>query len=279
MFPASSRYSKRITTLILRLVLWGIALLVLVPLIPILIWSFTNSWFWPSITPNEWGFRGWVYVFSSYSHVGESIWTTILLGLVTVGLTIIISLPAAKAIGQNEFRGKEFLEIALLAPYLVSPTAVAFGLYSMFIKLQLNATITGVAIAMLIPSTPLMVRMLTSVFEAYDPEFEEQAKALGASPLRVFFHVTVPMILPGVVAGSLFTFLGALNAFFYPYMIGGGQVNVLSVLLYNFLGTGGYDLPITAAISVILAIPGLLFLIFADKLIKEEYFALGFGGG
>jgi putative spermidine/putrescine transport system permease protein len=192
---------------------------------------------------------------------------------------VLISLPAAKVIGQRDFRGKAALEVLLLAPYLVSATAVAMGLYTVFIRLGLNNTNLGVMLSMLIPTTPMMVRMLTSVFEAYNPEFEEQARALGASPLRVLVHVTIPMITPGIVAGSLFTFLGAINAFFYPYLIGGGRVKMLAVLLYQFMGQGGYDLPITAAISIILAVPGFLFLIFSDKLIKEEYFALGFGGG
>ena len=91
--------------------------------------------------------------------------------------------------------------------------------------------------------------------------------------------VAIPMILPGIIAGSLFTFLGAINAFFYPFLIGAGKVNVLAVLLFNFMGSGGYDFPVTAVISILLAIPGVLFLLFAERLIREEYFAMGFGGG
>jgi len=264
--------------LIARLTLWGIALLLVLPLVPVLLWSLTQSWFWPDLLPT-WGLRSWEYVIAPWSQVGSTIWTTLLLALLTTALTVIISLPAAKVLGQRDFRGKTLLEILLLAPYLVSATAVAMGLYTSFIRLGLNNTVQGVMLSMLIPTTPMMVRMLTSVFEAFNPEFEEQARALGASPLRVTLHVTIPMIMPGVVAGSLFTFLGAINAFFYPYLIGGGKVKVLSVLLYQFMGQGGYDLPITATISLILAVPGFLFLIFSDRLIKEEYFALGFGGG
>jgi len=269
---------RRVWTLISRLVLWAIAFLVVLPLLPVVLWSFTGSWFWPDLIPT-WGMRAWEYVTSPWSQVGSTIATTLLLALLTTTLTVFISLPAAKVLGQRDFRGKTLLEILLLAPYLVSATSVAMGLYTVFIRLGLNNTVPGVMLAMLIPTTPMMVRMLTSVFEAYNPEFEEQARALGASPLRVMIHVTMPIILPGIVAGSLFTFLGAINAFFYPYLIGGGKVKVLAVLLYQFMGAGGYDLPITAAISIILAIPGFLFLIFSDKLIKEEYFALGFGGG
>ena len=269
---------SRMASLIARLVLWGLAFLVILPLVPVTIWSFTHSWFWPELLPT-WGSRAWEYVVAPWSQVGDTIWTTITLASLTTLLTVIIALPAAKVLGQREFRGKSLLEILLLAPYLVSATSVAMGLYTVFIRLGLNSTIQGVMLAMLIPTTPMMVRMLTSVFEAYNPEFEEQARALGASPFRVLIHVTVPMIMPGVIAGSLFTFLGALNAFFYPYLIGGGKVKMLAVLLFQFMGAGGYDLPITAAISLVMAVPGFLFLIFSDKLIKEEYFALGFGGG
>ena len=274
-----NNYSSGILRLSSRILLWGIAFLILVPLVPIIIWSFTARWFWPNLLPNEWGTRGWEVVFSPYSQVLDSIWITLVLGIITVILTTLVSLPAAKAIGQNEFRGKGFLETMILAPYLVSPTAVAFGLYSIFIRLGLQGTVLGVAIAMLIPTTPLMLRLLISVFESFDPEYEEQARALGAGPVRVLIHVTIPMILPGIIAGSFFTFLGSINAFFYPFLIGAGKVNVLSVLLYNFMGSGGYDFPVVAVISILLAIPGILFLLFAERLIREEYFAMGFGGG
>jgi putative spermidine/putrescine transport system permease protein len=279
METSNINYYKRIWRLITRLILWGIAFLILLPLVPVILWSFANKWFWPDVLPTEWGLRSWESVFSPYSQVGSSIAITLTLGVITVFLTILVSLPAAKAIGQNEFRGKGLLETLILAPYLVSPTAVAFGLYTVFIRFGLQGTVLGVSIAMLIPTTPLMLRLLISVFESFDPEFEEQAKALGASPFRVLIHVTIPMILPGIIAGSLFTFLGAINAFFYPFLIGAGRVNVLAVLLYNYMGAGGYDFPVTAAISIILAIPGILFILFSEKLIREEYFALGFGAG
>ena len=279
---SSSKPDKKgrtsVLTAITRLAMWGIAFLLILPLVPVVLWSFTSSWFWPDLLP-EWGTRAWEYVIAPWSQVGETIITTLFLAILTTLLTVLIALPAAKVIGQREFRGKAVLEVLLLAPYLVSATAVAMGLYTVFIRLRLNNTNLGVMLAMLIPTTPMMVRMLTSVFEAYNPEFEEQARALGASPLRTLIHITMPMIMPGIVAGSLFTFLGAINAFFYPYLIGGGRVKMIAVLLFQFMGQGGYDLPITAAISLVMAVPGFLFLIFSDKLIKEEYFALGFGGG
>lgn len=269
--------NKRMKKLIARIILWGLVLLVVVPFAPVLIWSFTQKWFWPNLLPEQWGVRAWEYIVSPYSQVGEAIITTVVLGLVVTFLTLIISLPAAKAIGQNEFRGKSVLEILLLAPYLVSPTAVAMGLYIIFIQLGLNATMFGVVLAMLISTTPMMVRMLTSVFESLDPSYEEQARSLGANSFKIVTKVIIPIITPGIVAGCLFTFLNTLNAFFYPYLIGSGKVMVLSVLLFNFMGKGGYDLPITSALSIILAIPGIIFLLFSEKMIKEEYFAMGFG--
>jgi|WetSurMetagenome_2_1015567.scaffolds.fasta_scaffold34023_2 putative spermidine/putrescine transport system permease protein len=269
-----ARASSKIT---IRLILWAIAIMIVVPFLPVLIWSFTQKWFWPDLLPEKWGVRSWTYVFSSHSQVGSAILTTLILGILVTFITLVISLPAAKAIGQREFKGKSFLEILLLAPYLVSPTAVAMGLYSVFIQMRLNATVLGVVLAMLISTTPMMVRMLTSVFESLDPNYEEQARSLGANSFQIITRVTIPIIIPGIVAGSLFTFLTTLNAFFYPYMIGSGKVMVLSVLLFNFLGKGGYDLPITSALSIILAIPGIIFLLFSEKLIKEEYFAMGFG--
>lgn len=271
-------FNRRIRKLISRIILWGFALMIILPTIPVVLWSFTQTWFWPDLLPSEWGLRAWKYVVSPHSQVNQAITTTILLGVAVTIITIIIALPAGKAIGQNEFRGKSAVEILLLAPYLVSPTAVAMGLYTIFIRLGLNATVPGVILAMLISTTPMMVRMLTAVFESLDPCYEDQARSLGANSFQIITKVTIPIIMPGIVAGSLFTFLNTLNAFFYPFLIGSGKVLVLSVLLFNFMGEGGYDLPITSALSIVLAIPGIIFLLFSEKMIKEEYFAMGFGG-
>ena len=268
---------KNFVLFLQKVFLGAMALWVLVPFIPLFLWSFTQSWFWPNLLPNIWGVRAWRYSFAPYSKVLEAIWTTILLSLFVTFLNIIICLLPAKVLGQKKFRGKEFIRLFLLSPLIVPPIAVALGILSIFIRLGLSNTFIGVAIAHLIPTMPYMTMMLSAVFENFDIDFEEQARSLGAGPIKTFFYVTLPVIMPGIIAGSLFTFLVSFNEFVFTFLVGGGKVITLSVLLFNFMGgEAGYDFPITAALAIIMSIPGIIFLIVTERAIKEEFFTLGF---
>ncbi|HDK25850.1 MAG TPA: ABC transporter permease subunit [Candidatus Atribacteria bacterium] len=257
--------------------LGAVGLYVLLPFIPLFMWSFTKSWFWPSLLPNIWGLRAWRYSFSPYSKIIEAIWITILLALVVTFLNIIICLLPARVLGQRQFKRKQFIRLFILSPLIVPSIAVALGVLDIFIRLRLANTFLGVVIAQLIPTIPYMVMILSAVFENFDVAFEEQAKSLGAGPIKTFFYITLPMIMPGIIAGSLFTFLVSFNEFVLTFLVGGGKVITLSVLLFNFMGgEAGYDFPITAALAIIMSIPGIIFLFITEKAIKEEFFALGF---
>ena len=154
------------------------------------------------------------------------------------------------------FRGKAMVELMILAPIIVPGIAVALGLQTVFIGLGLNNTVTGVVLVHLIPTLPYMVLVMASVFAAYDPLAEDQARSLGASPAQVFRHITLPTILPGVVVGAMFTFLVSWGQYILTLTIGGGRVQTLPLIMFQFVASGRND--ITGAIAMIYILPGVL---------------------
>ena len=270
-----------------RFYLTFVVIAVVGPFVPLAIASFAFRWNWPDLLPSRWWWearatarlpQGWDYVFSPASRLLESAANTLLIALLVTVLCTLVSLPAARVLARERFRGKSLVEFFLLTPLIVPEVAVGLGILVTFVHLGLAGTVGGIVLVHLIPTIPYMVRVLTAVFAGIGSGFEEQARVLGADPRRVLWHVTLPMILPGILAGGLFAFLISSNVFLLTYFIGLGRIETLPTLLFTRLGGGGSLDAVAAGVALIAAIPGVLLLIVTERFIQEEVFAKGFGG-
>lgn len=127
--------------------------------------------------------------------------------------------------------------------------AVLLGLHLVDRPVELMFTETGVLIALVHVTLPVVVIMLAAAISHIDRDLERAAAALGAKPLRVFLTVTLPLSMPGIVAGLTTGFAWTFSAFATPQLIGGGRVNMVSNLVYS-LGFASFNFPFAAALSV-----------------------------
>jgi len=243
------------------------------PLIPLAIWSFAKGWFYPSLLPKVWSLRAWEYTFSETSGVLDSLWLTVGISLAATVLSVLVGVPAGRALGMYQFKGKSFIEMLILAPMIVPGIAVVLGIHSIFISMGLTNSVPGVILVHLIPTIPYMVLVMAGIFSNYDPAFELQARSLGASPLKTFWYVTFPAIMPGIIVGGLFAFLVSWSQYILTLLIGGGRVVTLPLLLFNFATSGRND--ITGAIGMIYILPGVIILILTAKHLSGRSGAVG----
>jgi putative spermidine/putrescine transport system permease protein len=115
--------------------------------------------------------------------------------------------------------------------------------------LQLMFTTFGVVVALVHVTLPVMVIMLAAALAHIDRDYEKAAASLGAGPVRAFLTVTLPLSTPGIIAGVTTAFAWTFSAFATPQLIGGGQVNMVSNLVYQ-LGFASFNLPFAASLSV-----------------------------
>jgi len=115
--------------------------------------------------------------------------------------------------------------------------------------LQLMFTQTGVVVALVHVTMPVMVLMLATALSHIDPAYEKAATSLGAGPIRAFLTVTLPLSLPGIVASLTTAFAWTFSAFATPQLIGGGKVSTIATLVYQ-LGFSSLNFPFAAALSV-----------------------------
>lgn len=248
----------------------------IVPMIPLAVWSFSHGWHFPDLLPKEWSFRGWAYIATPYSRVGPGLWNSVLIAIVVTLLAFPIAIPAARALGLYRFRGKRLVEFVILAPLIVPELPVAVGIHILFIKLGLAGTLLGVLLIHLILVVPYIVIVLAGVFSNYGPEPEQSARTLGASPLKTFFYVTLPAIMPGMVVGGLFAFIRSWRTYIFTLVIGGGVVETLPLLVFSFIGTG--DNHISAVLSLLFIAPAVLMMLFTASYLTGNRAAGGFGG-
>jgi putative spermidine/putrescine transport system permease protein len=251
----------------------GILLGVVLPLVPLVMWSFSRRWFFPALLPPETTARAWRYVLSSDSGVIAALGNSTAIALIVTAVDVLLGVPAGRVLGTVRFRGRGLAEFLVLAPIIVPGLAVLMGIHVMFVRLGLVDTLVGVALAHLLPTLPYMVLVMSGVFANYDPEYEEQALSLGAGRARTFRHVTLPAVLPGVVTGALFVFLISWSQYILTVLIGGGRVITLPLLLFAFAGAG--DNAVTAALSIVFLAPAVLILLATSRFLSGESAAMG----
>ncbi len=264
--PFSRRAFRTLTGAVL--IVW-----LVLPLVPLAIWSFAHGWRFPDLLPQQWTLKAWRYALSDTSGVLGSLGLTIGISAGATLLSILIGVPAGRALGLYQFRGKQVVELIILAPVIVPGIAVALGIHSVFIAFGLTNTVAGVMLVHLVPTLPYMVLVMAGLFANYDPAFEAQARSLGAGPLQTFWHVTLPAILPGIIVGGLFAFLVSWSQYILTLLIGGGRVVTLPLLLFNFAASGRND--IAGAIGMIYILPGILILLFTSRHLSGQNAAVG----
>ena len=245
----------------------------LAPLIAFLINAFAFRWFYPQLIPETFSLRAWRSVFGPNSKVIGALLSSAGIAIGVTISSVIIGLPAARALGLYKFKGKRIVEFLILSPTIVPGIAVAMGLNINFIRWGLSGNHLGVALVHLVPVMPYVVLTLSGVFANYNPEFEEQARSLGAGPIATFRHVTLPAVFPGIMVASLFAFLISWSQYILTFLIGAGRVVTMPILLFSTAAGGNEAL--TAAMSLVFVAPAVLFLILSSRFLSGKSGAVG----
>ena len=201
---------------------------------------------------------------------------TIEIALLATAFTLAIAIPGAWAIARYRLPLRSILIGAILFPRMIPEITFALGVARIFYAIHLTNTAVGIALAHVILAAPFAVVVLVSTFEGMDPRLLEAGAVLGCGPLSLFRRVTLPLALPGIVAAALFSFLASYNDFVLTLMVYGADTVTLPVQTYLSLGNG--YLSVAGAISTILLVPSLLFLLGMLRMVKPESLLGGLKG-
>ena len=226
----------------------------------------------------------YIRFFSSSMSYSILLQTLLISCLATLG-SIALSLPLAYVVRRGD-RNRTVLRVLtatpLAVPVLISAYALTLffsehGLFNYLLvgvlhvvrqPLQISYTRAGVVLACVWRFFPYTALVVIGALEALDPSIEEAAYSIGARPYQVLLRVSLPLLTPAVVTGSILTFIGAFGTFSIPLVIGRGQ-DVLSVVAYRYALTF-FDWGSAGTVVVIMAVIQLGLLTMYTRLLRRS---------
>lgn len=178
---------------------------------------------------------------------------TLWAALLSVALIVPPGLFLAWVLARKNWPGKSIVETLVALPLVVPPVATGLVLLQLFGKrgpigkwltdlgFEVVFTWRAVVLALSVMSIPLLVRSARSAFEAVNPRLENVARTLGASPLRMFFTITLPLAKRGILSGIILAFARALGEFGATIMVAGnipGQTSTLALEIFQSVQLG-----------------------------------------
>ena len=259
-------------------ILFAIALsaAVIVPLLVVGVWAFTEVWRYPNVIPQQFGLRFW-----NQTLTRPDVWAALTLSLqlstVVTLLSAVICLPAAYAFARLNFPGRNILFFSFLAGHAFPKFGLLIAIAAIFLQLNLIGTFWGVVLIQLVGTLLFMIWIPVAAFQSVDRRMEEAARDVGAGPLRVFWSITLPQAGPTIAAALLLSFVGTFYETEGAWLIGAPGIRTMPVLMISFINNQ-MVIQYGAVLSVMLWVPSFIALMFARRVIGGGAFARGFGG-
>jgi putative spermidine/putrescine transport system permease protein len=197
-----------------------------------------------------------------------------------VGAVVLISgllgVPAAYAMARREFPGKRFVMLLFLLPMLVPPITFGIPLATVLYQANLAGSISGVVLANLVPTVPFVILVMIPFIQQIDPRVEAAARVFGAGTWRMFIHVLVPLLTPGILAALLLVLVRTIAMFELTFLTAGPTSQTLVVALYYAVFAAGVRAGQSVdAMAVIYMITTLAWLLLALRFVNPTQIVTG----
>lgn len=217
----------------------------------------------------------------------EIILTTLGMALLCTALTLVIAYPAAYWVGRLQSRWKSLIVIATLFPLLVGNVVRSAGWMALFTRdglinvtlrklhlisepLALMYTPKAVVFGIIAVVLPYMILTISAVIESIPRDLEDAAANLGASGLKIFWRVILPLSAPGVAAGSILVFVLCMNTYATAVLLGGPRFKMMAPAIFDQFVRGN-NWPMGAALAFMLLAVTMTFTIFGSVAFARRY--------
>ena len=213
------------------------------------------------------------------------LWLSLRVAVISTAVALVLGLWLAWTLANRQFRGKEILDAAVTLPLVLPPTVLGYyllvvlgrnsplgQLYEWLVGAPLVFTWQAAVVEALFHSTPLLVKSARAAFESVDRSYERAARNLGASELRLFWRVTLPLARRSILAAAALAFARSLGDFGVTLMIAGnipGRTQTVAIAIYDAVEAGNGM--VARVLVVILSAVALLVLSLANRLTTNPF--------
>lgn len=244
-------------------------LLMYFPLVMVVIFSFNES----RLSANFTGFSfKWYETLANDRDLKEALFNSILLGVLSCGISAVIGTLGAEGMARVKYKTKGMMEYLSTIPIMIPEIILGMVFLVFFSMLNLPFGMTTLVIAHTTFCIPYIFMMVKARLVGIDKSLEEAARDLGAGPIRTFFDITMPLIAPAVLSGSLLAFAMSFDDVVISIFVNGPRLNTLPVKVYAQLKTGVTP-EINALCTIILVVITAVLLLssFLSKRAEKKY--------
>lgn len=180
-------------------------------------------------------------------------------------ISVLAGVPAAYALARYNFKKKEDIAFQILSFKFAPEILVVLPLFMLYQKMGIYDTYFGLIWVYQLISMPLLIWVVRGYFEDISVEIEYAAQVDGYTWYQIFFKNLVPLIKPGLVSAALLAFIFAWNTFTFPLMLGGTNVQPITVAIMKFLGTDTAHYGQLAVAATVSALPAIIFALCIQK--------------
>lgn len=252
-------------------ILGALAFVIFGPLLNMLIWTVAERWYFPHALPLDYGFTYWGRVFAPRGNAVQSLIASISIAVFTVAGSLAFAIPAGYALARLKLPFRGLVLLAFLLPQAFPNLPVYVNIARLFYEIRLNGTVLGVVLVHVTHGLVYAVWIAAAAFSAVDRDLELAARNLGASGLKAFVDVTLPLAAPGLMASAIFVFLESLDEFTGSYFVGAPDVTTLPLLLYSAGSGGNYQ--IASITALLLLVPSIAFMLVVEKFLRADVLA------
>jgi putative spermidine/putrescine transport system permease protein len=229
--------------------------------------SFATRWL------GTWLPVGWTTRWYSSAWNEFQLWDVLIVTFQVIGAVVLISgalgVTAAYALARREFAGKRLLVLLFLLPLLIPPITFGIPLATVLYRTGLAGTFWGVVAANLVPTVPFVILVMIPFIEQIDPKVEAAARVFGANTFKLFIHVLLPLLLPGILAALLLVLVRTIAMFELTFLVAGPTSQTLVVALYYAVFAAGVRaVQSIDAMAVIYMVTTLIWLIIALRFVN-----------
>jgi putative spermidine/putrescine transport system permease protein len=257
------------------MVIFIIALLTFIvgPLLWLAIRAFATSWTYPNLLPDGWTLQWWRTVLGN-PQLFSSMRLSLAFAITTLIVSSLICLPAAYAFARFDFPGRRVFLIGLFATNAFPRTGLFVALAALFYAFNLMSTFAGVVIVHLLGTVVFMTWIPAAAFAAVPRSLEDAARDAGAGRLRVFWTITLPMALPGILVALIMSFLASFDEAQGTYLVGAPVYYTMPTTMYSLVLN--FPRQVAAVFSILLSIPSVVLLMLVRKHVMGGQLAEGF---
>ncbi|MBA4867039.1 ABC transporter permease [Streptomyces sp. PSKA54] len=239
-----------------RIVLTAVATVILLfvalPIVVILVTSFSNNAF-AAFPPEAWTLNWYKALFADGSKWPAALSLSALIAALSTVFSLIIGVTAATALTRSELPLRSAVFALVLGPLVIPQIVTALGLFLLFEPAAMLGSPIAIALGHTVLASPIAVLILIATLRGIDERLEDAAASMGAGRLTIARRITFPLAAPGMIAAAIFSFITSFDEFYISQFLSSVDTVTLPVQVYNSL-TFEIDPSVTAVSAILIAI-------------------------